>query len=164
MQENNDLTMAKRTSETGAGIKVKDPQKYEYAYLLYMQRVPQKEIAERVGVSQQTLVKWKDDGGWEFKRVAKSVSRDQIINKTLIKINELLDKDEDFNGDEFSKLASQLEKIKEGYTANDVVDILSKFGDYMIAQSATDKAITTEFVQLLTRYQDKYILNLINNG
>lgn len=34
---------------------MKDPQKYEYAYLLYMQKVPQKEIAERVGVSQQTL-------------------------------------------------------------------------------------------------------------
>ena len=28
---------------------MKDPQKYEYAYLLYMQKVPQKEIAERVG-------------------------------------------------------------------------------------------------------------------
>lgn len=156
--------MTKKTNEKTAGIRVKDPQKYEYAYLLYMQRVPQKEIAERVGVSQQTLVKWKDDGGWEFKRVAKSVSRDQIINKTLMKINELLDKEDGFNGDEFAKLTSQLQKIKEGYTTNDVVDVLSKFGDYVIAQSATDKEITTGFVQLLTRYQDKYILNLINNG
>lgn len=156
--------MTKKTNEKTAGIRVKDPQKYEYAYLLYMQRVPQKEIAERVGVSQQTLVKWKDDGGWEFKRVAKSVSRDQIINKTLMKINELLDKEDGFNGDEFAKLTSQLQKIKEGYTTNDVVDVLSKFGDYVIAQSATDKEITTDFVQLLTRYQDKYILNLINNG
>ena len=146
------------------GIKVRDPQKYEYAYLLYMQRVPQKEIAERVGVSQQTLVKWKDDGGWEFKRVAKSVSRDQIINKTLIKINELLDREDGFNGDEFAKLTSQLEKIKEGYTANDVVDVLSRFGDYVIERSASDKEITTGFVQLLTKYQDSYILNLINNG
>lgn len=156
--------MTKKINEKTAGIRVKDPQKYEYAYLLYMQRVPQKEIAERVGVSQQTLVKWKDDGGWEFKRVAKSVSRDQIINKTLMKINELLDKEDGFNGDEFAKLTSQLQKIKEGYTTNDVVDVLSKFGDYVIAQSATDKEITTGFVQLLTRYQDKYILNLINNG
>lgn len=49
------------TKKEPKGIRVKDPQKYEYAYLLYMQRVPQKEIAERVGVSQQTLVKWKDD-------------------------------------------------------------------------------------------------------
>lgn len=156
------MTERKETRKTG--IRVKDPQKYEYAYLLYMQRVPQKEIAERVGVSQQTLTKWKDEGGWELKRVAKTVSRDQIINKTLMKINELLDSEEGFNGDEFAKLTSQLEKIKGGYTMDDVADILTKFGDWLIEQSASDKAITTEFVQLLTRYQDKYLLTRINNG
>lgn len=156
--------MKKKETQEKAGVRVKDPQKYEYAYLLYMQRVPQKEIAQRVGVSQQTLSKWKDDGGWELKRVARTVSRDQIINKTLMKINELLDNEEDFNGDEFAKLSSQLEKIKSGYTMDDVADILTKFGDYIIEQSASDKAITTEFVQLLTRYQDKYLLMRINNG
>lgn len=156
--------MKKKEAQEKAGVRVKDSQKYEYAYLLYMQRVPQKEIAQRVGVSQQTLSKWKDDGGWELKRVARTVSRDQIINKTLMKINELLDNEEDFNGDEFAKLSSQLEKIKSGYTMDDVADILTKFGDYIIEQSASDKAITTEFVQLLTRYQDKYLLMRINNG
>ncbi len=156
--------MSPKEKDTKTGIRVKDPQKYEYAYLLYMQRVPQKEIADRVGVSQQTLSKWKDDGGWELKRVARTVSRDQIINKTLMKINELLDNEEDFNGDEFAKLSSQLEKIKGGYTMDDVADILTKFGDYIIEQSASDRAITTEFVQLLTKYQDKYLLMRINNG
>ena len=156
--------MSPKEKDTKTCIRVKDPQKYEYAYLLYMQRVPQKEIADRVGVSQQTLSKWKDDGGWELKRVARTVSRDQIINKTLMKINELLDREEDFNGDEFAKLSSQLEKIKGGYTMDDVADILTKFGDYIIEQSASDREITTGFVQLLTKYQDKYLLMRINNG
>lgn len=156
--------MSPKEKDTKTGIRVKDPQKYEYAYLLYMQRVPQKEIADRVSVSQQTLSKWKDDGGWELKRVARTVSRDQIINKTLMKINELLDREEDFNGDEFAKLSSQLEKIKGGYTMDDVADILTKFGDYIIEQSASDREITTGFVQLLTKYQDKYLLMRINNG
>ena len=152
--------MVEKANKEKAGIRVKDPQKYEYAYLLYMQKVPQKEIAERVGVSQQTLVKWKEDGGWGLKRAARTVSRDQIINKTLMKINEMLG----FNGDEFAKLASQLEKIKSGYTLDDVADILTKFGDWIIEQSASDKAITTGFVQQLTKYQDKYLLMRINNG
>ena len=39
--------MAEKQNKEKAGIRVKDPQKYEYAYLLYMQKVPQKEIAER---------------------------------------------------------------------------------------------------------------------
>ena len=156
--------MTEKKEARKTGIRVKDPQKYEYAYLLYMQRVPQKEIAERVGVSQQTLTKWKDDGGWELKRVAKTVSRDQIVNKTLMRINELLDSEEGFNGDEFAKLSSQLETIKGGYTMDDVADILTKFGDWIIERSATDKEITTGFVQLLTKYQDKYLLTRINNG
>lgn len=143
---------------------MKDPQKYEYAYLLYMQKIPQKEIAERVGVSQQTLVKWKDEGGWEYKRVAKTVSRDQIINKVLLRINEMLDSEEEFNADEFSKAANQLSKLKQGCTIDDIADILTRFGDWVIEQSASDKTITTEFVQQLTRLQDKYLLNRINNG
>lgn len=143
---------------------MKDPQKYEYAYLLYMQKVPQKEIAERVGVSQQTLSKWKEDGGWELKRVAKTVSRDQIINKVLLRINEMLDSEEEFNADEFSKAANQLSKLKQGCTIDDIADILTRFGDWVIEQSASDKTITTEFVQQLTRLQDKYLLNRINNG
>ncbi len=76
----------------------------------------------------------------------------------------MLDSEEGFNGDEFAKLASQLEKIKSGYTLDDVADILTKFGDWSIEQSASDKAITTGFVQQLTKYQDKYLLMLINNG
>ena len=156
--------MAEKQNKEKAGIRVKDPHKYEYAYLLYMQKIPQKEIAERVGVSQQTLVKWKDEGGWEYKRVAKTVSRDQIINKVLLRINEMLDSEEEFNADEFSKAANQLSKLKQGCTIDDIADILTRFGDWVIEQSASDKTITTEFVQQLTRLQDKYLLNRINNG
>ena len=156
--------MEEKQNKEKAGIRVKDPQKYEYAYLLYMQKVPQKEIAERVGVSQQTLSKWKEDGGWELKRVAKTVSRDQIINKVLLRINEMLDSEEEFNADEFSKAANQLSKLKQGCTIDDIADILTRFGDWVIEQSASDKTITTEFVQQLTQLQDKYLLNRINNG
>lgn len=156
--------MAEKQNKEKAGIRVKDPQKYEYAYLLYMQKVPQKEIAERVGVSQQTLSKWKEDGGWELKRVAKTVSRDNIINKVLLRLNEMLDNADEFNADEFSKAANQLSKLKQGCTVDDIADILTRFGDWVIEQSASDKTITTEFVQQLTQLQDKYLLNRINNG
>ena len=47
---------------------------------------------------------------------------------------------------------------------DDIADILTKFGDWVIEQSAADKTITTGFVQQLTKLQDKYLLNRINNG
>jgi len=150
--------MAKGKQIKERSIKTRDPKKYEYAYLLYMQRVPQKQIAERVGISAQTIVSWVAAGAWDVKRSAKTVSRDQIINKTLQKMNEMLDSGDDFNADEFAKAAAQLKKIQSGYTIDDVADILTKFGDFMIEQCAYDKAITTEFMQLLTKYQDKYLL------
>ena len=156
--------MAKKQDKEKAGIRVKDPQKYEYAYLLYMQKVPQKEIAERVGVSQQTLSKWKETGGWELKRVARTVSRDQIINKVLMKLNEMLDSGEEVNADEFSKASNQLKKLQTGCTIDDIADILTRFGDWVIEKSATDQEITTEFVQLLTKKQDEYLLMRMNNG
>ena len=129
-----------------------------------MQKVPQKEIAERVGVSQQTLSKWKETGGWELKRVARTVSRDQIINKVLMKLNEMLDSGEEFNADEFSKASNQLKKLQTGCTIDDIADILTRFGDWVIEKSATDQEITTEFVQLLTKKQDEYLLMRMNNG
>ena len=93
-----------------------------------------------------------------------TVSRDQIINKVLLRINEMLDSEEEFNADEFSKAANQLSKLKQGCTIDDIADILTRFGDWVIEQSASDKTITTEFVQQLTQLQDKYLLNRINNG
>ena len=145
-------------------IRVKDPQKYEYAYLLYMQRVPQKEIAERADVSQQTLSKWKEDGGWEMKRAARTISRDELLNKTMMRINDMLDDREGFNADAFSKAVSHLKELKGGYSLDDVVDVLMKFGDWLIETSANDKGITPEFIQQLTAYQDQYIKMRINNG
>lgn len=156
--------MAEKQDKEKAGICVKDPQKYEYAYLLYMQKVPLKEIAERAGVTQQTLSRWKKEGSWELKRAARTVSRDRIVNKTLMKINEILDSAEGFNADEFSKAVNQLSKLKQGCTIDDVADILTGFGDWVIEQSATEKEITTDFVQRLTRLQDKYLLMRMNNG
>lgn len=161
---NKERLWQKKQDKEKAGIRVKDPQKYEYAYLLYMQKVPQKEIAERVGVSQQTLSKWKETGGWELKRVARTVSRDQIINKVLMKLNEMLDSGEEFNADEFSKASNQLKKLQTGCTIDDIADILTRFGDWVIEKSATDQEITTEFVQLLTKKQDEYLLMRMNNG
>ena len=69
--------MVEKANKEKAGIRVKDPQKYEYAYLLYMLKVPQKEIAEREGMSKQTLVKRKEDVGRGMQNTARTVGRHQ---------------------------------------------------------------------------------------
>jgi hypothetical protein len=136
--------------------KQRDPEKYEYAYMLYMKKVPQKEISERVGISAQTITKWVREMGWEEKRAARVISMDELIAKALRKINEILD-DTEFNADSFAKAVKQLKELKSGTYVNDDINVFTLFGDWLIEQMATDKEIDSAFLKKVTAYQDKYI-------
>lgn len=144
-------------------VRVNERGKYEYAYMLYLQKIPQKDICEKVGVSSNTISRWKADNGWEVKRASKEISTDMLVAKAMTKINELLDS-ENFSADSFAKAVAQLKTLKKDPTVDDAINILSKFGDWLIEKSQTDKAITTEIVKAVTQMQDKYILTLIKNG
>lgn len=48
-----------------------------------MQGEPQKSIAEKVGVSAQTVTKWVAEGGWEQARAAANITRPELVNKIL---------------------------------------------------------------------------------
>lgn len=139
---------------------LRDPEKYEYAYLLYMQKVPQKEIAERVSVSPNTIVKWAKENGWEEKRAARTISMDELIGKTLRKINDMLD-EEGFNADAFAKAVAQLKSLKSGVRIDDDINTFSTYGDWVIDRMATDKRMTPEIFKLNTEFQDAYIQHRI---
>lgn len=135
----------------------RDAEKYAYAETLYMQRVPQKDIATRVGISVVTLTKWKEKGAWEAKRAANAISRDTLIAKTMARMNEMLDMGNEFNADSFAKAAKQLKDLQKGASVDDIIEVLSAFGEHVIRIAPERKGITTEFVQLLTLLQDEYI-------
>jgi DNA-binding XRE family transcriptional regulator len=139
---------------------LRDPEKYEYAYLLYMQKVPQKEIAERVSVSPNTIVKWAKENGWEEKRAARTISMDELIAKTLRKINDMLD-DDGFNADAFAKAVAQLKSLKSGVRIDDDINTFSAFSDWVINLMATDKRVTPDLFKLVTELQDAYIQHRI---
>lgn len=149
----------KKTVKTteAAGFVPRDREKYEFAERLYMQQVAQKEIAERVGVSVVTLTKWKERGQWEAKRAAKNISTDTLIAKAMARMNEMLDAGNDFNADAFSKVARQVKELQRGATVDDIINVLTDFGEWVIRQAATKKGVNRDFVQLLTTLQDEYM-------
>lgn len=56
--------------------------------------ISQKEVAEKVGVSEQTVSKWVNQGNWRVLRTAKNVSRQSLLQKAyanLEKMNDLID-------------------------------------------------------------------------
>lgn len=145
--------------------KTKHPEKYEYAEMLYLKGVSQKSICEKVGVTPNTVSNWKNQGAWEAKRAAREISVDQMISKALVKINEMLDK-EDFSAEEFAKTLSPLKNLQTRVTPDDKVATMMDFGDWLIAQVGLNPEVTDELVKKLTSFQDTYILKVIqrDNG
>lgn len=136
----------------------RDQAKYDHAMLLYMQRVSQQDICERVGVSAPTLQSWKESGSWEMKRAARTISLDDLLQKAMHKIDELLDSP-GLNADSFAKAVQQLKVLKKGNTVDDDINALTAFSDFVIERKASDPDITESFIKLLTKLQDAYIQN-----
>jgi len=131
-------------------------EKKELANLLFQSGETQKSIAERVGVSQQTMMAWVNQGGWREKRAASTITRSELINKTLKNISDLLE-DGGENADQLSKLASLIEKLDKKNSPILIMDVFVAFGRWLETQAPTNKDVELDFVKKVTRYQDAYI-------
>jgi transcriptional regulator with XRE-family HTH domain len=147
-----------------ASVKPRNPAKYEYAFMLFMQKVSQEEICKRVGVSNPTLKTWKEEGGWEGKRAARTISLDDLLQKALQRVNEILDSKEAFNADAFSKAVKQLKEFKNGSTVDDDINTFMSFQDWMIQQRVNYREISDDLIKTITKFQDIYIQFRLGNG
>lgn len=144
-------------------VNVRNPEKYEYAYLLYMQKHTQASICEKVEITPSTFQSWKNSGGWEEKRAARTISVDTLIAKTLRRIDELLDSPDGFNADAFSKAVNQLKTLKAGATVNDKIESFLDFSDFLTDEHGRDPEVDEVFIKKVNRLQDRYILKLMRN-
>jgi transposase len=135
----------------------------ELAFLLFMAGEQQKDISRRVGVSEKTICDWIRKGGWKERRAAKTISRGELINKTLEIISDKLAVG-NVNADELIKLAKSIEMLDKKSSAVMVIDILIEFGKWIKSQSAFDPEITLDFIKKITRYQDNFITDKLNKS
>ena len=134
----------------------------KYGFMLFCQYVPQTDIADRCEVSPQTVTEWKKKYDWETKRAAKTISMDELLNKCLIKINDLLDKP-DFNADAFAKAVAQLKSLKPSNTVDNEIMTFMAFQDNLL-EIRHEENISEDFIKKVTHYQDKYIRNKLNRN
>lgn len=133
---------------------------YELAFLLYQGGENQKDIAIRLGVDQHTVGNWVEKGGWKEKRAASTITRTELINKTLKRISEMLEAGEvkgEVNADKLTKLASLVEKLDKKSSPVLIIDVFMDFGRWIKHQATTDREVDLEFIKKITRYQDAYI-------
>lgn len=141
-------------------------QKKELARLYYMQGEQMQSIAEKVGVSANTIGKWAETGGWKEKRSGMNITRPEIVNKNLILISRLLDRlnNEDIDlkdvgkiVDQISKLAAAIERIDKKANVVDAIEVFTALNNWLLERMAWDNEITPELLRTIERYQDLYI-------
>ena len=146
-------------------------EKKEYARLLYMQGEAQKMIAEKTGISQQTITKWVADNGWSEQRAAQNISRPELVNKllrTIDKMIESVNSSDDPNaaaglGDKLAKFSATIEKLDKYTSIVDVIEVFMAFSKWLQFQAQFDEGITPELLRTINKYHNQYINYLMQN-
>jgi transcriptional regulator with XRE-family HTH domain len=145
-------------------------EKRDFARLLYLQGEEQKTIAKRIGISEVTISKWANDGGWQELRAAQNITRPELVNKILRSIDRLLDKalssdevDAGF-GKQLKSFSDAIKAIDSKANVVDVIESFIAFGRWMEYRMTIDSEVTPELLKKITHYQDLYIATLLAEG
>ena len=146
-------------------------EKKEIARLLYMQGDTQKTIAEKTGISAQTITKWVNDNGWSEQRAAQNISRPELVNKllrTIDKMIESVNNSDDPNaaaglGDKLAKFSATIQKLDKHTSIVDVIEVFMAFSKWLQFQAQFDDGITPELLKTINKYHNQYITYLMQN-
>ncbi|OQB81390.1 MAG: hypothetical protein BWX87_00655 [Bacteroidetes bacterium ADurb.Bin123] len=117
-------------------------QKKEWAQLLFTkENITQKEVAERIGVSVQTMSKWVNLGKWEELKVSITITKEEQLKnmyKQLSEINKAIAEREEgkryatsSEADTISKLAVAIEKMENDIGLADIISTFRSFVDWL---------------------------------
>ena len=144
----------------------------EHARLLFMQGEPQKVIAEKVGVSAQTITKWVNDGDWQAARSAANITRPELVNKILKSIDVLV---EDLvnepspektaaAADKLVKFAATIERLDKNTSVVDIIEVFMAFSKWLQYRMSFDPNVTPELIQTINKYHDLFISEQLQKG
>lgn len=136
-------------------------QKQDYAKLLYLKTtMTQKEIAQKIGVTEKTLSLWVNKNDWEVLRASYTVTKEQELRRIYTQINNLNDVINDredgkryaTNGeaDILSKLASTARSLETETGLSSIVDTAIMFLDWL-------RPVDFELSQKVSDYFDGFI-------
>ncbi|MBS1641555.1 MAG: terminase [Bacteroidetes bacterium] len=142
----------------------------QQGYVMFMGFVEQKDIAEILCVSEKTISGWVSKGLWKEKRGAATVTRDELINKTLLGIGKMLDAaltsgDKDFGSisDGLNKMANTIEKLDKKNNIIHLMECFKGFNDDLLLQMKESKEVTPTLIKLINRLQASYVNRRMTN-
>jgi len=117
-------------------------QKKEWAQLLFTREgMLQKEIAVKVGVSPQTIVKWVPDGAWNKLKNSMLITREEKLRRLYMQLDELnnfiMTRQEgqrfanSKEADSISKLAVAIRTLESEANIADIVEVTKRFLNWL---------------------------------
>lgn len=140
-------------------------QRREYARMLYIkENLTQADIAERTGVSRQTINKWIKDGHWEDYKASYTMTRDQQIANLQRQIAAMNDAiaargvGENFatpaEADTINKIAQAIKKLESETGLSDIISVGIQFLDFI---RPLDLEKSKEFTRLWDQFVKKHM-------
>lgn len=133
-------------------------QRQELARMYFMQGMKQKEIADKVGVSRNTICAWIRDGKWDTVRAAKTITRSELVKKMLNDLDEKLASGQ-WTADEIIKVASAIEKLDKQTNIVTITEVFTAFNQWLVSRMQVDPGLTPEIVKIINTYQNKLIID-----
>lgn len=135
---------------------IEQSQRQELARMYFMQGLPQKDIAEKVGVSRNTISAWIKENKWDTMRAATTVSRRELVTKMLLQIDEKLQSGT-WSADEICKAANAVEKLDKQTNIVTIIEVFSAYNTWLVSRMQVDSELTPELVKIMNKYQDIFI-------
>ena len=120
-------------------------QKKEWARLLYTkEHLPQKEIAERVGVTPVTVSRWVNRERWDDLRVSLTITKEEQLKALYTQLKELNEEIANrperryattAESDTIAKLSSAIEKMEQDTGLSDILSVGQSFITWLRAFS-----------------------------
>lgn len=128
----------------------------ELAKMYFMQGLKQQEIADKVGVSRNTISAWIKAGSWDTMRAATTVSRKELVTKLLRGLDEKI-QNNDWSPDEICKVSAAIEKLDKQTNVITIIEVFSAYNKWLVTRMRIDKDLTSELVKIMNKYQDLFI-------
>jgi len=142
-------------------------QKKDYAKLLYTVEgvTVQKELAERVGVSKQSINRWVNEENWESLRASVIITKEQELKRLYMQLVELndaiMEREKGFRfanskeADVLVKLTAAVKQLETDTSVADTIEVLKNFinhvrqEDYVKAKEIT--ALADIFIKTIVK-------------
>lgn len=135
--------------------------KRSIARTLYLEgSYTQEEIAEKVGVTRQTVIRWSKEDTWQELKVSMSITPAQLIKEWQQQISEInraiANRDEGMRfatpaqADALLKLATAIKKLQDDLGISEIISVCMRFLAWL-------RPLDMEVAKTFNRYMDAFI-------